>query len=191
MRRELLILLVSLQQLQISCCNNYYVYISQVVSWLRDVQVKDVTNTSAIIQYTTADCVVKEIENLTIELIITGDSSDIDPSSPVLYENATMGIFNLTNLEPDNVVNYAVQVVVEVITIGTIHTGSFTVSPAPPPSTTTTSTTMSTSMSSSFTSGIRLLNLNVYSTCFKCCTYTGISKCIGAYTQGIDIGIDK
>ena len=140
------------------CCN--YVYIFQVASWLRDVQVKDVTNTSAIIQYTTANCVVKEIENLTIELIITGGSSNINPSSPVLYENATMGIFNLTNLEPDNVVNYAVQVVVEVmgsdINIGMIHTGSFTVSPTPP-SSTTTGTTMSTGMSSSltFTSGIR------------------------------------
>ena len=71
-----------------------------------------------------------------------------------------MGIFNLTNLEPDNVVNYAVQVVVEVmgsdINIGMIHTGSFTVSPTPP-SSTTTGTTMSTGMSSSltFTSGIR------------------------------------
>ena len=147
----------------ISCCN--YVYISLVASWLRDVQVKDVTNTSAIIQYTTADCIVKEIENLTIELIITGDNSSIvNPSSPVLYENATMGIFNLTNLEPNNVVTYTVQVIVEVmgsdINIGRIHTGSFTVSPTPPSST---STTMSIDMSSSFTSGI--INLNTYSTC--------------------------
>ena len=138
-----------------SCCN-YYVYIFQVASWLRDVQVKDVTNTSAIIQYTTADCVVNEVENLTIELIIT-DSPDIDPSSPVLYENATMGIFNVTNLQPDNVITYTVQVVVVVmgsdITINRIHTGSFTVSPTPP-SSTTTGTTMSTGMSSSFTSGI-------------------------------------
>ena len=142
----------------ISYCN--YVYISQVASWLREVQVKDVTNTSAIIQYTTADCVVNELENLTIELIITGDSPDINPSSPVLYENATMGIFNLTNLE--NVITYTVQVVVDVMgsnTIGMIHTGSFTVSPTPPSST----TTMSTGMSSSFTSGI--INLNMYSTC--------------------------
>ena len=135
-----------------------YVYISQVASWLRDVQVKDVTNTSAIIQYTTADCVVNELENFTIELIITGDSPDIDPSSPVLYENATMGIFNLTDLEPNSVVTYTVQVVVEVMgsnTIGRIHTGSFTVSPTPPSSNTSTSTTMSTGMSSSFPSGIR------------------------------------
>ena len=130
---------------------------SIVASWLRDVQVKYVTNTSAIIQYTTADCVVNELENLTIELIITGDSPVINPSSPVLYENATMGIFNLTDLEPDNVVTYTVQVVAEVmgsdINIGMIHTGSFTVSPTPP-SSTTTSTTMSTGMSSSLTSGI-------------------------------------
>ena len=86
---------------------------------------------------------------MTIELIVTGDSPDINPSSPVLYENATMDIFNLTNLEPDNVVTYTVQVVVEVmssdITIGMIHTGSFTVSPTPS-SSTTTSTTMSTGM---------------------------------------------
>ena len=111
--------------------------------------------------------VVNEVENLTIELIITGDdSTNIDPSSPLLYENATMGIFNLTDLEPDNVVTYTVQVVVEVmgsdITIGMIHTGSFTVLPTPP-SSTTTSTTLSTSMSISFTSGI--INLNTYSTC--------------------------
>ena len=92
-----------------------YVYIFQVASWIRDVQVKDVTNTSAIIQYTTADCVVDELENLTIELIITGDSPDIDPSSPVLYENATMGIFKLTDLEPNDVVTYTVQVIVDVV----------------------------------------------------------------------------
>ena len=120
-------------------------FISQVASWLRDVQVKDVTNTSAIIQYTTADCIVKKLENLTIELIITGDdSTNIDPSSPVLYENVTMGIFKLTDLEPNNVITYTVQVVVEVmgsdINIGRIHTGSFTVSPTPSFSTTTTST---------------------------------------------------
>ena len=126
-----------------------YVYIFQVASWLRDVQVKDVTNTSAVIQYTTADCVVNEVENLTIELIIAGDSPDITPSSPVLYENATMGIFNLTNLQPDNVVTYTVQVVAEVmgsnITIGRNRTGSFTVSPTPSSSTTTTSTLITSS----------------------------------------------
>ena len=143
----------------ISYCN--YVYIFQVASWFRDVQVEDVANKSAIILYTTADCVVKKIANLTIELIITGDSPVIDPSSFVLYENATMGIFNLTNLEPNDVITYTVvtvQVVVEVmgsdIAIGRIHTGSFTVSPTPS-SSTTTSTTMSTGMSSSFTLGIR------------------------------------
>ena len=73
-----------------------------------------------------------------------------------------MGIFKLTNLEPDNVVTYSVQVVVEVmgsdITIGMIHTGSFTVSPTPP----SCSTTMSTGMSSSFTSGIINLNSHVF-----------------------------
>ena len=129
--------------------HNYF-YISQVASWLRDVQVKDVTNTSAIIQYTTADCVVNEVKNLTIELIISGDDSpDINPSSPVLYENATMGIFKLTDLKPDNLVTYTVQVVVEVmgsdINIGRIHTGSFTVSPTPPSFTTTTTSTLTTS----------------------------------------------
>ena len=126
----------------ISCCN--YVYISQVVSWLRDVQVKYVTNTSAIIQYTTADCVVNELENLTIELIISGDDSPvINPSSPVLYENATTSIFNLNDLQPNDVLTYTLQVITEAmgstITIGRIHTGSITVSPTPS-STTTTST---------------------------------------------------
>ena len=113
----------------ISCCN--YVYISQVVSWLRDVQVKYVTNTSAIIQDTTADCVVNELENLTIELIVTGDSSVINPSSSVLYENATTGSFSLSELQPNNIVTYTLQVVAEVndsnVTIGTSHSSSFMV----------------------------------------------------------------
>ena len=81
---------------------------------------------------------------MTIELIISGDDSPvIDPSSPVLYENATTSIFNLNDLQPNDVLTYTLQVITEAmgstITIGMIHTGSFTVSPIPS-STTTTST---------------------------------------------------
>ena len=99
---------------------------------------------------------------MTIEVIITGDDSPvIDPSSPVLYENATMGIFNLNDLQPNDVLTYTVQVITEAmgstITIGMIHTGSFTVSPTPSTttaSTTTTSTSMSSTVSPLITSGI-------------------------------------
>ena len=106
--------------MQISCCSNYYVYISQVASWLKDVQVKDVTNTSATIHYTTVDCVVDELDNLKIDLRITGYSI-IDPSSPVLYKNAT---YRISELKPNDVLTYPLQVITEVmgstVTIGRI-----------------------------------------------------------------------
>ena len=124
-----------------------------MASWLRDVQVIDVTNTSAVVLYTTADCVVNELE---IELIII-DSPVIDPSSPVLYKNATDGIFSLSELQPNDVLTYTLQVITEAmgstITIGMIHTGSFTVSPTPS-FTTTTSTSISSTVSPLITSGI-------------------------------------
>ena len=74
-------------------------FISEVASWLKDVQIKGVTNASATIHYTTADCVVDELDNLKIYLRITGYSI-IDPSSPVLYKNATDGNFSLSELQP-------------------------------------------------------------------------------------------
>ena len=120
--------------MQISCCNNYNVSISQVASWLKDVQVKDVTDASATIHYTTADCVVDELDNLKIDLRISG-CSIIDPSSPVLYKNATDGNFSLSELQPNDVLTYTLQVITEAmgstVTIGRIHTGSITVSPIP------------------------------------------------------------
>ena len=127
-----------------------------MASWLRDVQVIDVTNTSAIMLYTTADCVVNKLENSEIELIVT-DSPVIDPSSPALYENATDGSFSLSELQPNDVLTYTVQVITEVmgstITIGMIHTGSFTVSPTPSSSTTST-TSLSSTVLPLITSGI-------------------------------------
>ena len=131
--------------MQISCCNNYYVYVSQVASWLKDVQVKGVTNASATIHYTTADCVVDELDNSKIDLRITGYSI-INPSSPVLYKNATDGNFSLSELQQNDVLTYTLQVITEVmgstVTIGRIHTGSITVSPTPSSTSTTTTSTL-------------------------------------------------
>ena len=61
--------------------------------------------------------------------------SIIDPSSPVLYKNATDGNFSLSELQPNDVLTYTLQVITEAmgstVTIGRIHTGSITVSPIP------------------------------------------------------------
>ena len=113
-----------------------------MASWLRDVQVKHVTNTLAVIQYTTADCVMPE--NLTIELNIDVNYSNINPSSIVSYESSTTDQFTVLGLEPNAVVTYTLQVIAEVsdmfVTIGMSRTGNFTVI--------STTTTMSTSTSS-------------------------------------------
>ena len=123
-----------------------YSFSSQsVTSWLRDIEVKDVTNTSAVIQYTTADCVIPD--NLTIELNIDVDYSNINPSSVVSYKSSTTDQFTVLGLEPNAVVTYTLQVIAEVsdnfLNIGMSRTGSFTVISA--------TTTLSTSISSTAT----------------------------------------
>ena len=105
-----------------------------------------VTDTSAVIQYTTADCVIPE--NLTIELNIDVNYSNINPSSVVSYESSTTDQFTVLGLEPNAVVLYTLQVIAEVsdmfIIIGMSRTGSFTVI-----STTTTMSSRSTTTSTS------------------------------------------
>ena len=104
-----------------------------------------VTDTSAIIQYTTADCVIPE--NLTIELNIDVNYSNINPSSIVSYESSTTDQFTVLGLEPNAVLTYTLQVIAEVsdnlLNIGMSRTGSFTVI-----STTTTISSSTTSTSS-------------------------------------------
>ena len=103
-----------------------------------------VTNTSAVIQYTTADCVIPE--NLTIELHIDVNYSNINPSSVVSYESSTTNQFTVLGLEPNAVLTYTLQVICDVsdnfLNIGTSCTGSFTVISA---TTTMSSSTTSTS----------------------------------------------
>ena len=103
---------------------------SQIVtSWLRDIEVKETINTSAVIQYTTADCVIPE--NLLIELNIAVNHSNINPSSVVSYESSTTNQFAVLGLEPNAVVTYMIQVIAEAsdmfVSIGMSRTGSFTV----------------------------------------------------------------
>ena len=99
-----------------------------------------VTDTSAVIQYTTADCVIPE--NLIIELTIDVNYSSIIPSSVVSYESSTTDQFTVLGLEPNAVLTYTLQVI-SFLTIGMIRTGSFTMNEDT--TTTTASTTISTS----------------------------------------------
>ena len=144
-----------------------------MASWLRDVQVTDVTNTSAIILYTIADCVVNELDNSEIELIIT-DSPVIDPSSPVLYKNGTDGNFSLSELQPNDVLTYTLQVITEAmgstVTIGMIHTGSFTVSPTPSSTTTSTTSTVSPLTTPSLGIMFIIMSFQYMSICAFSCT---------------------
>ena len=100
-----------------------------------------VTNTSAVIQYTTADCVIPD--NLKIELNIDVDYSNINPSSVVSYESSTTDQFTVLGLEPNAVVTYTLQVIAEVsdnfLNIGMSRTSSFTVISATTSSTTSVS----------------------------------------------------
>ena len=70
-------------------------------------------------------------ENLTIDLNIDVDYSNINPSSVVSYESSTTDQFTILGLEPNAVVTYNLQVIAEVsdnfLNIGTSRTGSFTV----------------------------------------------------------------
>ena len=104
-----------------------------------------VNDTSAVIQYTTADCVIPE--NLIIELTIDANYSSIIPSSIVSYKSNKTDQFIVHGLEPNAVLTYTLQVLGDVsdafLTIGMSHTGSFTMNSAT--TTTTASTTRSTS----------------------------------------------
>ena len=107
------------------------------------------TNTTVVIEYTTAERVL--LDDLMVELNINIPS--INPSR-VSYVTNTTGMFSLTDLPPNAVLTYNLQVVFEdmssFITIGMTRTSSsFTVSSSsssssvPLPSTTTTVTTSS------------------------------------------------
>ena len=114
-----------------------------------------VTNTSAVIQYTTADCVIPE--NLTIELNIDMNYSNINPSSVVSYESSTTNQFTVLGLEPNAVLTYTLQVICDVsdnfLNIGMSCTGSFTVISA--------TTTMSSSTTSTSTTSVSGMNMYV------------------------------
>ena len=105
---------------------NYCLFVYVVAAWLRDVNVVDVTNSSAKIQYTTADCVV--IESLEIELIVK-EGSNVVNSTRVPYFTRTMGTFTLEDFKPSGTLTYTVQVLsISNVAIGTGATGSFMVS---------------------------------------------------------------
>ena len=114
-----------------------YLFVYIVATWLRDVNVVDDSNSSAKIQYTTADC-VSDVENLYIELIVK-DGSNIVNSTRAPYSPNTRGIFTLEGfqLQPSTTLSYTAQVMY-VTTVGTAAIGSFII-------TSTTSTTLSTS----------------------------------------------
>ena len=98
-------------------------------------------------------------ENLTIELNIDVNYSNINPSSVVSYESSTTDNFTVLGLEPNAVVTYTLQVIAEVLNIGMSRTGSFTVI-----STTTTISSSTTSASTNSMSGIKhVCTVNVHS----------------------------
>ena len=94
-------------------------------------------------------------ENLTIELNIDVNYSNINPSSVVSYESSTTDNFTVLGLEPNAVVTYTLQVIAEVsdnfLNIGMSRTGSFTVM-----STTTTLSSSTTTASTTSMSGMNM-----------------------------------
>ena len=121
---------------------------SLVASWLRGVEVIDITNTSANILYTTAERVVPD--DLMVELNIS-DATSIINSSCVSYETNKTVMMSLTDLQPNDVLCYTIQVVSECdgMAIGMSHAGSFNVTFTPSPTTTTSVSITSTSMTTS------------------------------------------
>ena len=115
--------------------NTIILFYFQDASWISDVEVTDKTNTSAKIVYTTAECVV--LDDLMVQLNI--NLSAITPSC-VSYETDTTGMFSLTELQPNTVVAYTLQVVSASecdgsgIPIGMSRTGNFKVTSTPSPS---------------------------------------------------------
>ena len=165
-------------------------------------------DTSAVIQYTTADCVIPE--NLTIELNIDVNYSNINPSSVVSYESSTTDQFTVLRLEPNAVVMYTLQVISEVsemfLTVGMSRTGSFTVTSTTTTmsSSTTTSVTTTNSLTSttrSISSGILyskhevFVNINFHSHLLVTMTATSTpsdinTKCSGTKTLTLVLAID-
>ena len=90
-------------------------------SWIRDVRVTDVTTTSAVIQYTTADCVLSS--DLIVELITPNSSNYV-----YHYENETTSSFSLISLTPNDVVSFTLEVTVSSTNLFGI-TSSFTLLP--------------------------------------------------------------
>ena len=74
-------------------------------SWIRDVRVTDVTTTSAVIQYTTADCVLSS--DLIVELITPNSSNYVHVHH---YENETTSSFSLISLTPNDAVSFTLEV---------------------------------------------------------------------------------
>ena len=81
----------------------------------------DVTTTSAVIQYTTADCVLSS--DLIVELITLNSSNYVHH-----YENETISSFLLLSLTPNDVVSFTLEVTVSSTKLFGI-TSSFTVLP--------------------------------------------------------------
>ena len=135
------------------CCKNYLcLYLCIVVSWLRDVQVEDVTNTSAKILYTIAENVIPD--NLMVEWN-TNNKTSIVNSSCVSYETGKTVMIPLTDLQPNDVLCYTIQVVSKCdgMAIGMSRVGSFNVLFTPSPTPTTSVSITSTSMTT-ISSGI-------------------------------------
>ena len=95
--------------------------------------------------YTTAERVVPD--DLMVELNISNTTSVVN-SSCVSYETNKTVMMSLTDLQPNDVLNYTIQVVSECggMAIGMSPTGSFTVLFTPSPTTTTSVSITSTSM---------------------------------------------
>ena len=111
-----------------------------------------VTDTSVVIQYTTADCVIPD--SLSIELNIDVFYFNINPSSVVSYESSTTDQFTVLGLEPNLVLTFTLQVIDMFLNIGMSHTGIFTV-------TSTATTTMSSSTTSTSSSTTRSISSGI------------------------------
>ena len=85
----------------------YFVFYHAILdaSWIRDIRVTDVTTTSAVIQYTTADCVLSS--DLIVELITPNSSNYVHH-----YENETTSSFSLISLTPNDVVSFTLEVTI-------------------------------------------------------------------------------
>ena len=116
------------------------------------------------------------LENLTIELNIDVDYSNINPSSVVSYESSTTDQFTVLGLEPNAVVTYTLQVIAEVsdnlLNIGMSRTGNFTVIPV------ITAMSSSTAITSTFfVSGMNMYPQLMYMTYNNVRSLQAIQRC--------------